>query len=672
MLSLAIANRDGSGSLGLCGGDEDVHWKIQQVSFAVQQLFSGREPHASCRRRCHHLVQMGHAQLLLDRLRDVLADVAAKVMRHNLFGLKTETLRARTVTAPDLNARSITGSFEATVPFVLACRSPSAAASNCFGTSSFVGSQGSRQRAQSFQFGTRVQVLDMAKLKKFWLQCKVQVALLKEMLHPLDPHEVQAMGLRAFAQQAFDPEVLQQLSGCDHLPARVIQEQKKVLDQLIDDCRHHCGQRAVSGLLQLSEILRVAIETSPSSPANGTYDHPDDWEYEYDEEDYDLDDGEDDGFMELNQPEDFMFAPLLLVDDAGQLQVLQGHEDEDEGEAPPSRYYEEFEELSVIGTGGGGIVCLARHRGDQRLYAIKKVLLDGNESRNRKLRLEAKIMETLTSDVPEARQLGTRHVVTYFDSWDDPFDSRTADQFPGELLPHSSSSSSKLCDTDSPSEEGGPPCRVLCIQMEYCERGNLRKFLSCLPDALDVPTLLGHFIQIVDGLNYVHDHKFVHLDIKPENIFLASEMDADGVQEVMKVGDFGLSCSIGAVSGAGTVPYAAPEVLQNSAVDQKADVYSLGVVLLECFGRWTTLAERSRVLDRLQKAPQLDNIPQELLASFPALMELVVSMMQRPSWKRPPLRSVRQRLRELLRQPGGRKRAFSPPVSVPFPHRPDT
>lgn len=37
--------------------------------------------------------------------------------------------------------------------------------------------------------------------------------------------------------------------------------------------------------------MRVAIETSPSSPANGTYDHPDDWEYEYDEEDYDLDDG---------------------------------------------------------------------------------------------------------------------------------------------------------------------------------------------------------------------------------------------------------------------------------------------------------------------------------------------------------------------------------------------
>ena len=39
----------------------------------------------------------------------------------------------------------------------------------------------------------------------------------------------------------------------------------------------------------------------------------------------------------------------------------------------------------------------------------------------------------------------------------------------------------------------------------------------------------------MDGLIYVHSHKFVHLDIKPENIFLCDE-------DIMKVGDFGLSC----------------------------------------------------------------------------------------------------------------------------------
>ena len=64
------------------------------------------------------------------------------------------------------------------------------------------------------------------------------------------------------------------------------------------------------------------------------------------------------------------------------------------------------------------------------------------------------------------------------------------------------------------------------------------------------------------------------------------------------------------MSGSGTVPYAAPEVLHNAVVEQKADVYSLGVVLLECFGRWQTLNERSRVLDAFQAEPCLDNLPQ--------------------------------------------------------------
>lgn len=51
-------------------------WAHHRLSLPPSGAIPAR---ASCRRRCHHLVQMGHAQLLLDRLRDVLADVAAKV-----------------------------------------------------------------------------------------------------------------------------------------------------------------------------------------------------------------------------------------------------------------------------------------------------------------------------------------------------------------------------------------------------------------------------------------------------------------------------------------------------------------------------------------------------------------------------------------------------------------
>ena len=54
--------------------------------------------------------------------------------------------------------------------------------------------------------------------------------------------------------------------------------------------------------------------------------------------------------------------------------------------------------------------------------------------------------------------------------------------------------------------------------------------------------MLSRFIQIVDGVIYVHSHKFVHLDIKPENIFLGRAEGEDCGKEVMKVGDFGLSC----------------------------------------------------------------------------------------------------------------------------------
>ena len=42
---------------------------------------------------------------------------------------------------------------------------------------------------------------------------------------------------------------------------------------------------------------------------------------------------------------------------------MQAQLDLDEGEVPLSRYDEEFEELSIIGKGGGGVVCLARHKG---------------------------------------------------------------------------------------------------------------------------------------------------------------------------------------------------------------------------------------------------------------------------------------------------------------------
>lgn len=78
------------------------------------------------------------------------------------------------------------------------------------------------------------------------------------------------------------------------------------------------------------------------------------------------------------------------------------------------------------------------------------------------------------------------------------------------------------------------------------------------------------------GLKHIHDNSVVHMDIKPENIFLK----ASGV---FKVGDFGIAVRVPVTGGweEGDGRYVAPELLRRSnAPTAAADVYSLGATIL--------------------------------------------------------------------------------------------
>ncbi|KAI1438002.1 SMAD/FHA protein kinase [Xylaria sp. CBS 124048] len=91
------------------------------------------------------------------------------------------------------------------------------------------------------------------------------------------------------------------------------------------------------------------------------------------------------------------------------------------------------------------------------------------------------------------------------------------------------------------------------------------------------------FVQLFEGVKYLHDRNIVHRDIKPENILL---VDKD---VHVKLADFGLAKIIGEESFTttlcGTPSYVAPEILaegRNRKYTKAVDIWSLGVVLYIC------------------------------------------------------------------------------------------
>jgi hypothetical protein len=143
--------------------------------------------------------------------------------------------------------------------------------------------------------------------------------------------------------------------------------------------------------------------------------------------------------------------------------------------------------------------------------------------------------------------------------------------------------------------------------MEFVDGVNLRQLLGS--QRMTPREALGLMPQICEGLEYAHGEGVVHRDIKPENILL----DQKGR---VKIADFGLSKLIEPSPQAvqltqadhvlGTMHYMSPEQFENPlAVDHRADIYSLGVVLYEMLtgelplGRFELPSKKAAVDERL-------------------------------------------------------------------------
>lgn len=122
------------------------------------------------------------------------------------------------------------------------------------------------------------------------------------------------------------------------------------------------------------------------------------------------------------------------------------------------------------------------------------------------------------------------------------------------------------------------------IVMEYIQGVTLKEYIN-KNAPLEIPEVVDFGVQIASALECAHKNDIIHRDIKPQNILLNADKQ-------LKVTDFGIarivtSSTITYTSTVlGTVHYISPEQAKGKYVDEKSDIYSLGIVLYEmCTGR---------------------------------------------------------------------------------------
>ncbi|MFP5256453.1 MAG: protein kinase domain-containing protein [Acidimicrobiia bacterium] len=146
---------------------------------------------------------------------------------------------------------------------------------------------------------------------------------------------------------------------------------------------------------------------------------------------------------------------------------------------------------------------------------------------------------------------------------------------------------------------------------EYLGGGSLRSILDDGGRLTPSQALLVG-LEATRGLDYAHRRGFVHRDIKPANLLF-------GEEGRLRIADFGLARALaeaawtepqGAVLG--TARYASPEQAQGQSVDGKADVYSLGLVLIEAVTGSVPFTADTTIATLMARVGKPVPVPEEL------------------------------------------------------------
>ena len=175
------------------------------------------------------------------------------------------------------------------------------------------------------------------------------------------------------------------------------------------------------------------------------------------------------------------------------------------------------------------------------------------------------------------------------------------------------------------------------IVLEYCSGGDLEKLIKQRKRTKKFFTeeeLTKLYTQLADALFYLHqDRRILHRDIKSQNVFVR---DIESLEVCL--GDFGLAKqtmrkTVMNQTTAGTPLYLAPEQMRNEPYNDKADIWSLGVLFYEMAALdYPFMAESALALAKVV----VDQKHKPLASGYSTLLrDLVESMLEKQPANRP-------------------------------------
>ena len=158
------------------------------------------------------------------------------------------------------------------------------------------------------------------------------------------------------------------------------------------------------------------------------------------------------------------------------------------------------------------------------------------------------------------------------------------------------------------------------IVMELIEGITLKKYIN-KKGQLPVKEAVSICIQVAQGIEAAHNNHIIHRDIKPQNIIISKEGK-------VKVTDFGIAraASTNTISSnaMGSVHYISPEQAKGGFIDEKSDIYSLGVTLYEMLTGKVPFEGDSTVAIALQHVQNDIPSPKRLVPELPVSVEKII------------------------------------------------